>query len=202
MASYKTSYRDAVNDLWESHMGASAKLRLITAPVPSAVGSTQTGTLICTMSLPSDYMGASSSGTKSKSGTWNGTSVATGTIAYCRFMNSGDTTAYYQYTVSEAFSLTTSALTAALNNVLTFTATTGVTIGMSVYGSGIQDGTTVAGVSGTTVTLSLPSISGVSNATVIYFGDTSGELWAYPATIGSIGVTITVNSFALLAGGE
>lgn len=202
MGSFKTSYRDAVNDLFESHLGTSPKLRLVTGSAPANVAATQTGVLIATLSLPSDWMGASSSGTKSKSGTWSGTSVATGTIGYCRFMNNADTTAYYQFSVTEAFSLTTSAATDALSNVLTFTSTTGVTAGQGVYGTGIQSGTTVLSAGATTVTLSLPSLSGVSSATAIYFGDVTGEVWAYPATIGSIGVTITVNRFDLLAGGE
>lgn len=201
MASFKTSYRDAVNDLFESHLGTSPKLRLLTGDGPATVAATQTGTLIATLSLPSDWMGASSSGLKSKSGTWSGSSIATGVIGYARFMDSGDTTAYYQFSVSEAFALTTSGATSALSNVLNFTATTGVTIGMGVYGSGIQSGTTVLDVGVSTVTLSLPSLSGVAGTTPIYFGDTDGELWAYPANIGSISVTITVNQFDLLASG-
>jgi hypothetical protein len=55
-------------------------------------------------------------------------------------------------------------------NVLQFTAVTGVSVGMSVSGSGIPVGTVVTGISGATVTLSNSVTATVATGTTITFG--------------------------------
>ena len=102
--------------------------------------------------------------------------------------------------MTRAFGIATSASTSAGGNVLTCTATTGVTAGMSVSGTGVPSGATVSSVTSTTVTLSATSTAGVSSAVTIYFGDTSGDLWLQSTAL-TIGQTINITERVLTAPG-
>lgn len=85
-----TDLRDAQNDAIETILGSSPILELRTGSVPANCAAADTGTLCASMTLPADFMAASSSGVKSKSGTWQDTSAdATGTIAHFRLKTSG-----------------------------------------------------------------------------------------------------------------
>ena len=115
-------------------------------------------------------------GTSALAGSWTGTVAVGGTAGYYRILSSGGTV-HEQGTVTQAFSLATSASTAANSNVLTFTTTTGVSAGMTVSGTGVPDGTTVLAVTSTTVTMSTVSTTGVSSGATLYFGSTDGDMW-------------------------
>ena len=145
-------------------------------------------------------MAAPSGGTAGLAGTWSGTVGADNTAGHYRIMNSADTTCFEQGIVTKAFSLTTSASTGAGLNVLTFTSTTGVANGQSVVGTGVPTGATVFSFTSTTVTLTLPCASGVSSSTVVYFGDTTGDLWLN-STVLTAGQTVTISSRSLTAPG-
>jgi hypothetical protein len=165
-----TPVRDAMNDQIETTIGASAVLRLRTGAMPANPAAADAGTIVAEMALPADWASASSGGTKSLLGTWQDASANnTGTIAHFRLYNSAGSTCHIQGTCGQAVPLTTSALTAANGNVLTFAATTGVVVGMNVAGTGIVAGTTVVAVTGTTVTLSQTSTAGVSSGAAITF---------------------------------
>lgn len=196
-----TSLRTHLVDQFVAHVGASPKLRLISGSMPATPATSQSGTLLVGMTLPSTWMAAASGGQAAKSGTWQDNASATGTIGYARLLNSAESVVHWQGTISQAFALTTSASTAANANVLTFTATTGVTVGMGVYGSGIPTGTTVAAVSSTTVTLSQVSTAGVSSSTEILFGDVSGDMHLASTTIDTVGQSVTVTSWTLVGPG-
>lgn len=62
--------RNARLDAIETAIGASAVLRLRTGAPPTNITDPDTGTVIATINLPSDWMAAASSGTKVQSGTW------------------------------------------------------------------------------------------------------------------------------------
>ena len=173
---YSTTLRNAWLTTYESTIGTTPKLRVCTGSPPATCATAQSGTQLAELTLPSDWMGAPSSGTSALAGTWSGTVATSGLVGYYRILSSGGTV-HEQGAVSQAFSLSTSASTAANSNVLTFTATTGVSAGMSVSGAGIPDGTTVLAVGSTTVTLSAVSTTGVGSAAAIYFGSTSGDMW-------------------------
>lgn len=173
---YSTTLRNAWLDTYETTIGTSPKLRVCTGAPPASAAAAQSGTQLIEMTLPSDWMGAPSSGTSALAGTWSGTVAADGTAGYYRILSSGGTV-HEQGLVSQAFSLATSASTAANSNVLTFTSTTGVSVGMSVSGTGVPDGTTVLAVNATTVTMSNVSTAGVGSAATIYFGSTDGDMW-------------------------
>lgn len=198
---FDTASRNNFIDEWVSLVGASPKLRLISGTIPANNAASQTGTTLVSITLPSTWLNAASSGEATKAGTWQANAAATGAITHFRLLNSAETAVRMQGTVSAAFALTTSASTATNGNVLTFTSTTGVAVGQGVYGSGIPSGTTVIALTSTTVTLSQVSTAGVGSATEILFGDVSGDMHLASTTIDSVGQSVTVTSWTLVAPG-
>ena len=183
-------------DLVESVTGVSPLLRIFSGSMPANCAAADSGTLLATLTLPSDWMNAASGTTKTLLGSWTGTASggAGATPTHFRLWNSGATVCGVQGTSGINVSLTTNALTAANSNVLNFASTTGVVVGQVISGTGIVAGSTVLALTGTTVTMSLASTAGVANTTAITFG------YELPVngTITS-GQTITVSSFTLTA---
>lgn len=96
-----TSVRNARLDAIESTVGTSAILEIRTGSAPANCAAADSGTLLASMTLPSDWMAAASSGSKSKSGTWQDTSAdGTGTAGHFRIKDSGGTTCHLQGTVT------------------------------------------------------------------------------------------------------
>jgi hypothetical protein len=159
-------------DSRETTIGTAPKLYFFTGAAPANCAAADSGTLLNTggTALPSDWLAAASAGSKAKAGAWTGTFTGAGTVGHFRIKDTAGTTCHLQGSVTQVVSLTTSALTAANGNVLTFAATTGVVTGMNVSGTGIPVGTTVVATTGTTVTLSMTSTAGVANTTAITFG--------------------------------
>ena len=95
------SVRNARLDAIETAIGASAVLKIRTGAAPADVATADSGTVLATLTLPSDWLAAASSGSKAKSGTWQDTSAdATGTAAHFRIYASDGTTAHLQGTVT------------------------------------------------------------------------------------------------------
>lgn len=96
-----TSVRNARLDTIESTIGTSAILKIRTGAAPADCATADSGTVLATLNLPSDWMAAASGGSKAKSGTWSDTSAdATGTAAHFRIYDSGGTTCHLQGTVT------------------------------------------------------------------------------------------------------
>jgi len=93
--------RNAMLDQIEATIGTSAVLKIRTGAAPANCAAADTGTVLATLTLPSDWMAAASSGAKAKSGTWEDTSAdASGTAAHFRIYDSGGTVCGLQGTVS------------------------------------------------------------------------------------------------------
>lgn len=198
---YDTTFRNSLNDLWESDIGTSPKLRYCTGSRPANVAAAQTGTQLVEMTLPADWMAASAAGVKAKLGTWSGTASAgsSSTPGYWRLLTSASV-AKRQGLITSAFKLTTNASTAAYTNTLKFASAAGVSAGMSVSGTGVDAGTTVSSISGADVILSKAVLAaGVGSGVDIYFGDTTGSIW-HNGTISS-GQTVTIGEFSITAPG-
>lgn len=87
---YSTTLRNAKLDVIETTIDVSPLLVFFTGAMPANAGTANSGTVIATLTLPSDWMAAASSGAKAKSGTWQDTSAdASGTIGYFRIFNVG-----------------------------------------------------------------------------------------------------------------
>ena len=96
-----TAVRNARLDAIETTMGVSAIMKIRTGSVPANCAAADTGTVLATLNLPSDWMAAASSGAKAKAGTWEDTSAdATGTAAHFRVYASDGTTCGMQGTVT------------------------------------------------------------------------------------------------------
>jgi hypothetical protein len=93
--------RNARLDVIETTIGTSAILRIRTGAQPATCATADSGTVLSTVNLPSDYFAAASGGVKSKSGTWEDTSAdASGTAGHWRLYDSTGTTCHAQGTVT------------------------------------------------------------------------------------------------------
>lgn len=97
---YSVAVANAKLDAIESTIGTSAVLKIYSGSMPANVAASRTGTVLATLSLPSDWMAAAASGAKAKSGTWQDASADnTGTAGYYTIFASDGTTAHIQGTV-------------------------------------------------------------------------------------------------------
>lgn len=95
-----TAVRNARLDAIESTMGTSAILKIRTGAAPANCAAADSGTVLATLNLPSDWMAAAASGAKAMSGTWQDASAdASGTAAHFRIYRSDGTTCDVQGTV-------------------------------------------------------------------------------------------------------
>ncbi|MCV0413465.1 MAG: hypothetical protein K5831_01100 [Brevundimonas sp.] len=92
--------RNARLDTFESTVGASAKLQIRSGAQPANCAAAASGTLLCEIALPSDWMAAASGGSKAKSGTWSGTGAAAGTAGHFRIVDNAGTTCHMQGSVA------------------------------------------------------------------------------------------------------
>lgn len=96
-----TSTRNAMLDAIETDAGTSAIIKIRTGAQPANAAAADAGTVLATLNLPSDWMAAASSGTKSMSGTWQDASAdGSGTAAHFRIYKSDGTTCIMQGTVT------------------------------------------------------------------------------------------------------
>lgn len=97
---YSAAVRNGSLDAIETAIGTSAVMKIRSGAQPATVATADSGTVLATLSLPSDWMAAASAGAKAKSGTWEDTSAdATGTAAHFRIYASDGTTAHMQGSV-------------------------------------------------------------------------------------------------------
>jgi len=92
--------RNARLDTIETTIGASPVLKIFTGSPPVNCADPDSGTVLATISLPSDWMAAASGGSKAKSGTWEDLSADnSGTAGHFRVYDNGVTTCHIQGTV-------------------------------------------------------------------------------------------------------
>lgn len=192
---FSVAVRNARLDAIETAIGVSPTLEIRTGAAPANAAAADTGTVLATMALPSDFLAAASAGAKAIAGTWQDTTAdATGTAGHFR-IKQGATT-HVQGSCGSSIPLTTNALTAANGNVLNFASTTGVAVGQMISGTGVPAGAQVLAFTGTTVTMSIASTAGVANGTAITF---SGDMTLDNTSIAA-GQQVTVTTFTLTDG--
>lgn len=97
---FSTDVRNAMLDAIETTGGASCKLKIRTGAAPANCGTADSGTVLATLDLPSDWMAAAASGQKAKAGTWEDASADdTGTADHFRIYKNDGTTVVMQGTV-------------------------------------------------------------------------------------------------------
>lgn len=98
---FSVAVRNARLDAFETTVGASAVMKIFTGSPPANCASADSGTVLATLNLPSDWMAAASGGSKSLSGSWQDLSAdATGTAGYFRVYATGGTVCGMQGTLS------------------------------------------------------------------------------------------------------
>lgn len=97
-----TTLRNARLDQIETTVGTAPILTIRTGAQPADCAAANSGTVLATITLPSDWAAAASNGTKAKSGTWQDTSADnTGTAAHWRLHDSSATTCHLQGSVGQ-----------------------------------------------------------------------------------------------------
>lgn len=98
---FSVSARNNQLDSLETTVGTSAILRMRSGTVPANCAAADTGTVLATVNLPSDWMAAASGGSKTLLGTWQDTAAdATGTVGHFRIYDSTGVTCHMQGTVT------------------------------------------------------------------------------------------------------
>lgn len=98
---YSVSVRNAKLDAIETTIGTDAVLKIRTGAQPADCATADSGTVLATLTLPSDYMAAASGGSKAKNGAWeDSSSDATGTAGHFRLYASDGTTCHAQGSVT------------------------------------------------------------------------------------------------------
>jgi hypothetical protein len=82
---FSTAARNASIDAIETTIGTAPTLEIRSGTVPASCAAADSGTVLATMTLPSDWLAAASNGSKTLLGTWQDTSAdATGTAGHFR----------------------------------------------------------------------------------------------------------------------
>ncbi len=98
---YSTAIANARLDIVESTIGTAGILRIRTGAPPATVATASSGTVLATITLPSDWMAAASSRSKAKSGTWQDASADNaGTAGHFEITASDGTTVGMRGTVT------------------------------------------------------------------------------------------------------
>jgi hypothetical protein len=96
---YSVAVNNARLDAIETAIGTDAVLKIRTGSPPANCAAADSGTVLATVTLPTDWMAAAASGVKAKAGTWQDTSADnTGTAAHYRIYASNGTTCGLQGT--------------------------------------------------------------------------------------------------------
>jgi hypothetical protein len=97
---YSVAVNNARLDSVESTTGTAPLLRIFSGSAPANCAAADSGTLLCTITLPSDWMNAAASASKTLLGTWSNTASAGSatTPTHFRIWNSGATTCHIQGT--------------------------------------------------------------------------------------------------------
>lgn len=100
-AQFSVTVRNARLDVIETTIGTAPIIKIRTGAVPANCATADSGTVLATVTLPSDWMSAASNGSKAKLGTWQDASAdGTGTAAHFRLYASDGTTCHIQGTVT------------------------------------------------------------------------------------------------------
>lgn len=135
-------------DAIETTIGTGAILKIRSGAMPANCAAADTGTVLATLNLPSDWMAAASGGSKAKSGTWEDTSADAGGLAgFFRVYGSDGTTCGLQGLAAQNWAASTPYVlnqqVALGGNVykVTTAGTSAASGGPTGTGSGISDGT-------------------------------------------------------------
>ena len=98
---FSVAVRNSELDAIETAIGATAVLKIRTGAPPTNIADADTGTVLATLTLPSDWLAAAAAGVKAKAGTWQDlVADAPGDAGHFRIYASDGTTQHIQGTVT------------------------------------------------------------------------------------------------------
>jgi hypothetical protein len=122
---YSVAVRNAGLDSRETTIGTLAVLKIFSGAEPANCAAADPTGLLVSMTLPSDWMNAASTGTKTKLGTWSATASGTGTATSWRLYASDGTTCHVQGNMTDMVLDNNSIASGQVVTVNTFTLTAG-----------------------------------------------------------------------------
>ena len=122
---YSVAVRNAKLDAIETTIGATAVLKIFSGAEPANCAAADPSGLLCTITLPSDWMNNAGSGQKTKLGTWSGTASGSGTAVSWRIYDSGGTVCGIQGNTTDMTFDNTNIASGQTVTVSTFTLTAG-----------------------------------------------------------------------------
>lgn len=97
---YSAAVRNARLAAIETAIGAAPVLKIRSGAAPAAVSDADSGTVLVTIALPSDWMAAPSAGVVGKTGVWSGNASAAGTAGHFRLYANDGTTPHLQGSIT------------------------------------------------------------------------------------------------------
>jgi hypothetical protein len=88
---FSVAARNAALDAIETTTGTAPTLEIRSGTVPATAATADAGTLLASITLPSDWLANASAGSKARAGTWSGTASDDGTAGHFR-IKAGATT--------------------------------------------------------------------------------------------------------------
>jgi hypothetical protein len=96
---YSVAVRNARQNAVEATVGTGPILQLRTGAQPASCAAADSGTLLATLTLPTDWLNAASAGATTLAGSWSGTVSVAGTVGHFRLKDSGGTVCHMQGSV-------------------------------------------------------------------------------------------------------
>ncbi len=97
---FSVAYRNATLNAFETTVGTSARMYINSGPPPANCAAADTGTNLVIITLPADWMGDATAGSKVLQGSWVGSGVAVGNAGHFRIKDSTGTNTHMQGTIS------------------------------------------------------------------------------------------------------
>ena len=176
---YSNTVLNAQADAAESIIGAAPTLEIRAGTPPAAIGTADSGTLIASLTLPSDWLSAASAGVKNQIGTWSANASAAGKATYYRIKAAG--TAHVQGLIS-----------------MPWQASSAVVVGEYVSNGGNVYRCTTAG---TTAASGGPTGTGptISDGTAVWAYQQAGTDMSFDNTVIAVNQSVTVSNYVLSA---
>jgi hypothetical protein len=122
---YSVAVRNSRLDAVETAIGVSAVLKVFSGAEPANCAAADPTGLLCTITLPADWLAAASGGTKAKAGVWSGAASGSGTAASWRIYDSSGTVCHIQGNTTDMTFDNTNIATGQTMTVNSFTLTAG-----------------------------------------------------------------------------
>jgi hypothetical protein len=122
---FSVTVRNAELDAIETAIGGTAVLKIFSGAEPANCAAADPAGLLCTITLPADWMNAAAAGAKTKLGTWSNNASGAGVAASWRIYETTGTTCHIQGNTADMTFDNTNIAIGQLVTVTAFTLTAG-----------------------------------------------------------------------------